>query len=897
MTLGPNGSRPADKAVCFAEILKAEMEAILSIKEFPERKPSNPTDGATDEEKERAYENQLHDRIEEVEPDLSALCLSGGGIRSATFALGVIQGLASFGLLNRFHYLSSVSGGGYIASWLSTWRTLARDCEVLPALNQALQTGVEAAQITGIRKDSNYLTPTLGLLSADTWTVITLYVRNLLLNWALFVPFFMGCLMLPHVCVALLTSANSLASPDRVYGASRLLGGLSVLIGLTFGIYGRFRRADKWLTDSRFLWLVVAPLMLSGGLFTVGAVVVGESPEATFAKNFASEHLPLGFALGVGIYLIAWVVGRLMSFTYTASGEKAIETIDVAFWSISGGVVGLLVAMGMNRIAEGVVTNADRAIPAAEALGLSGFVLSYLLGELLYVGLASRSRKGDMDREWLARSSGWLSAATVAWAVVSGIALYAPTLLELATNKTSAVIAAAGGVSGVLTLVLGSSGLTAATKAAQTLKSVPLMRIASAAAVIFAVLIVSLLAFFDQQLERMLAGTCPCSATVLFLDVILFVVLIVAAFALSRLINVNRFSMHAIYRNRLVRAFPGSARAAARKPDPFTGFDPADNPPLAKVVPLDAAGRLFHVINSALNVVSSNNPAWQERKAESFTMSRLHCGNPYVGYRRTQCYGGRRTGGLTLGTAMAISGAAVSPNQGYNSSPLIGFLLMLFNVRLGWWLGSPSGPGYFRSGPKYSLTPALRELFGDTSDKSHWIYLSDGGHFENLGLYEMIRRRCRMIVISDAGCDPESTYEDLGNAVRKVFIDFGVSIDFEKLDIKARQNPPVPGLRFAIGSIRYPGSANPGWLLYIKPTYQGTERADIRSYASGSRDFPHESTTDQWFSESQLESYRALGANVAEYICKGAGSLAVKPTSAGMTLDDLKTNAETLMAP
>jgi hypothetical protein len=239
---------------------------------------------------------------------------------------------------------------------------------------------------------------------------------------------------------------------------------------------------------------------------------------------------------------------------------------------------------------------------------------------------------------------------------------------------------------------------------------------------------------------------------------------------------------------------------------------------------------------------------------------------------------------------MAISGAAVSPNQGYNSSPLIGFLLMLFNVRLGWWLGNPGeGECYYREAPKYSLTPALRELAGITRDDSKWIYLSDGGHFENLGLYEMVRRRCRRIVVSDAGCDPTFSFEDLGNAVRKIYIDFGVSINFDKLEIKARQNPPVPGMRFAIGTIHYPGSDQEGWLLYLKPTYMATtERADVRSYASASPAFPHESTTDQWFSESQLEAYRALGANIAEYICSGGKAIAPGAAPARMTLDDLK---------
>jgi hypothetical protein len=198
---------------------------------------------------------------------------------------------------------------------------------------------------------------------------------------------------------------------------------------------------------------------------------------------------------------------------------------------------------------------------------------------------------------------------------------------------------------------------------------------------------------------------------------------------------------------------------------------------------------------------------------------------------------------------------------------------MLFNVRLGWWLGSPGRAGYRSNGPRFSLSPALRELAGDTTDRSKWIYLSDGGHFENLGLYEMVRRRCRIIVVSDAGCDPACTFEDLGNAVRKIFIDFGVSIDFERLFIKPRQDPPAPGIRFALGTIKYPGSNELGWLLYIKPTYLGTERADVRSYASGSREFPHESTTDQWFSESQLEAYRALGASIIELICNDGKKL------------------------
>src|SRR5207302_1870602 len=157
--------------------------------------------------------------------------------------------------------------------------------------------------------------------------------------------------------------------------------------------------------------------------------------------------------------------------------------------------------------------------------------------------------------------------------------------------------------------------------------------------------------------------------------------------------------------------------------------------------------------------------AWQERMAAPFTFSPLHSGSgsnafPQGAFRPSyplpdrKPYGGRL--GLTLGTAMAISGAAVSPSMGYNSSPGVSFLMTLFNVRLGWWLGNPRTGNelYWYTGPLMALRPLFMEMFGLTSETEPWVYLSDGGHFENLGLYEMVRRRCRMIVVSDAGCDP-----------------------------------------------------------------------------------------------------------------------------------------------
>ena len=173
----------------------------------------------------------------------------------------------------------------------------------------------------------------------------------------------------------------------------------------------------------------------------------------------------------------------------------------------------------------------------------------------------------------------------------------------------------------------------------------------------------------------------------------------------------------------------------------------------------------LHLINITLNTLATKDLAWQERKAEAFSMMPRAAGNrtgncPIAAY-------GDPAGGITLGTAMAISGAVVSPNMGYHSSPLIGFLLMLFNIRLGWWLGNPASTSYQKEGPTFSAVPLAEELAGQTTDTNRWIYLSDGGHFENLGLYEMVRRRCRRIVVSDAGCDPTCAYQDLAIRTRQ----------------------------------------------------------------------------------------------------------------------------------
>jgi hypothetical protein len=360
--------------------------------------------------------------------------------------------------------------------------------------------------------------------------------------------------------------------------------------------------------------------------------------------------------------------------------------------------------------------------------------------------------------------------------------------------------------------------------------------------------------------------------------VLLLAALGVTGLSMSFLVNVNKFSLHGMYRTRLIRTFLGASRGKKeRKPNPFTGFDPADNVTMADLREIQ---RPLQVLNVTLNLVSTNRLAWQDRRAESFTISSLHCGSRDVGYRSSDEYGA----GISLGTAMTLSGAAVCPNQGAQSSPALSFLLTLFNARLGAWLGNPGHAGantWRLRDPRLGPVPLLSEMFGRTTDNNPYVYLSDGGHFENLGVYEMVLRRCHYIVVSDADCDPEYSFEDLGNAIRKIRIDLGIPITFSSGPQMTREGQGRTNLHCAVATIDYRavdgGDAKQGFLLYVKATLSGDEPMDVGNYGRAAEGFPHEATSDQWFSEAQFESYRALGLHSIDVIAREIKTLEKAP--------------------
>lgn len=351
--------------------------------------------------------------------------------------------------------------------------------------------------------------------------------------------------------------------------------------------------------------------------------------------------------------------------------------------------------------------------------------------------------------------------------------------------------------------------------------------------------------------------------------------------------NINHVSMHRYYRNRLMESF-------MPVPDELTPQDdhPAErlpqDPDQCFLHTIPQTDYPYHLICTNVQTIGSTSARLRQRGGDSFLLSPEYCGSEATRYVRTSDFVG---GSMNLATAMAISGAAADTNSyATRSRPLV-FLMTLFNVRLGYWIRNPRHttptPAQWRASKQPMWTYPrqwlamhrrpmwywylFREVFGRGMDEDALnVRLSDGGHFENLGLYELVRRRCKTIVISDVGCDPKVTFGDLGRAVERVRADFGtlIDIDLEPLNPKTGSYCDVP---FVTGSITYlPDGDLPreqGVLIYIKSAHLKNVPADVVAYRAANPDFPDESTGDQFFDEEQFEAYRELGFASARLLC------------------------------
>lgn len=268
--------------------------------------------------------------------------------------------------------------------------------------------------------------------------------------------------------------------------------------------------------------------------------------------------------------------------------------------------------------------------------------------------------------------------------------------------------------------------------------------------------------------------------------------------------------------------------------------------------------RPFHIINTALNAPASGDPELRGRGCDFFSVTPMHCGSRLTGYKDTSTIC-EQDPHFDLATAIATSGAAASSLMGRQSKAQFQFLMTLFNVRLGYWLRWATNNPWLRPNAFY----LVREALGLVHEKGNFINLSDGGHIENLAVYELLRRRVQFIVCIDGGCDPSMSCFDLIRLDRYARIDLNVKLHYELKDL----TPNAEGLCPSYGTmvrIEY-GPNETGWMLYCKLAMTGTESQVIHDYRKTSPTFPHETTSDQFFDEEQFEAYRLLGETAAKH--------------------------------
>jgi hypothetical protein len=514
--------------------------------------------------------------------------------------------------------------------------------------------------------------------------------------------------------------------------------------------------------------------------------------------------------------------------------------------------------------------------------------LSFVLTIVVLIGMMGRQSIDDV-REWWSRLGAWLGIYATAWMVIAVAAVYGPQWVQLAIDRHPWTSLSVSG--GWLGAVLGGlfAGRSESTGGESRKSTATKVKEAVAAVAPF-LFIAGLLIGISYILHRVIAinsgqdwSSVGASALLhashsAFLSVSLAVAgaCLVALVITAARVDVNEFSLNAFYRNRLVRCYLGATRfrPGERTPQNFTGFDGKDDLPLPQLVeagqPLNGP---LHIVNCALNLGGSSDLALHTRHSAAFTLTPLSCGSAYrsrdqsgateeLGFIPTLAYGGKH-GAPTLGQAISVSGAAASPNMGYHTSPVVAFFLTLFNLRLGWWFPNPSKIGSGFPSPHFSLRYLFAELFGGANDKSRFVMISDGGHFENLGAYELVRRRCRVIIISDAECDPQISFEGLGTLIRMCEVDFGVQITIDVSAIRAAGGPAWSGRRWAVGHIAYGDGVPDGILVYLKASMTGREDTSVMQYKATHSAFPHETTGDQFYGEDQFESYRRLGREVA----------------------------------
>lgn len=741
------------------------------------------------------------------------ICCSGGGIRSAAFNLGALQSLDEAGLLRRADHLSAVSGGSYIAS---AYAVASRHSDpALLAERPAFAPGTPEER--WVRNHCSYLANSFG----DTLRVIAVALVGLLANLLFFA-----------------TLLWTLARPLGWFYAwwqpglrvpARCGPGLSAEAAEEAGCF-----APAALTDMQGWYTATAALLVGGLALTLWVRMFQPGwPLRPTLRRVAGVLLVAGATVG----LVAVALPELIVFTRNVLGGEA-----------DTGVVGTGVGDG---------SASDKGAANLGAIATFGGAAT-AVAMVVQLGRPLRA------------------AATVGTRVVAGA--------ERWTQRLSR------GLRRLATTVLGALIGPAA------LAAVALLFLNGGA-----------------QSRRPSGGELARWA-------------VAAGFTLVMLwfADVTSWSLHPLYKWRLARTFavvrvpggPGAPEGKAallpyEKPlklsefarDQFPGGTD-DRPAFPELLVCAAAnvsdqgatppGRssLSFVFSPTTVghpgrvVVTSAAPWWRrllwpaqtEQATEPSPRLEMDTGS------YEQRIGRRRTRDITLSAAVAMSGAAIAPSMGKMTRPVHRFLLALTNVRLGVWLPNPAympagcSPGNRRSWPANPRQVRLLfEVAGRHRVRSRFLYVTDGGHVENLGLLELLRRGCTTIICLDAAGGSTTRFSTLGEAI---------ALAASELNVRISIDPAVMGVRtdglnacdHVTGTIDYPDGTK-GTLVYGKALVTAGSPWDVRAYGSKDGQFPVHPTTDQLFSGETFDAYQALGR------CVGAGCAAEvtqrAPESAG----------------
>jgi hypothetical protein len=862
---------------------------------------------------------------------LTGLAFSGGGIRSATFNLGILQRLASLDVLEKIDYLSTVSGGGYIGTWYTSWikhtGSFSKVTDQLCPDKSSDPFADEVRPIRWLRMFSNYLSPNVGIMSPDAWTSGLTWLRNTLINQAVLLLVLLtvlsfildlyngwenlggivkkykfdvfwwnsGMLFIGAIIAAFaMRSYYVVRKKRKVVRFASLWSRLNInpsshskitaFLPHTLVIWSAFcaflisvfiintniyeilfyENNYKWLLLNVFLPSFVALVIVALGgnyhkrfdMIQLGkANVVAKELTEKEKEERKKEKLENGFKTWFAILTssaIACVIFCVLLYQFW----KNIEVISTAICDFSKKICSKENSNFDNVYQEKIKLLVSLPI-VLEIFSLSIITRMAIMGKVF----------PDYRREWWGRTGAYLHRLIFFWVLICFAAFVMPVLWnELWTNQKLVLPVAWGGWAGVIAWGVKKAFESKGTPDPGKPKSITntLVKIVPFVFMIGVLLIgsgiINLIREGYSNLENL--G--------------ITVILIVITLILSWRVGVNEFSLHHFYRNRLIRAFMGATRSREdriKTANVFTGFDTNDDILLSSMKTDDGYFGPYPILNTALNATVVSALDRQDRKAESFVFTPLYCGYDFsptrpstydvdhvyeYGYRPTNKFS-NVNGGPTIGTAMAISGAAVNPNWGYHSSAPMAFLLTIFNVRLGWWIGNTRLKRWKHSNPRTGLVYLIYDLLGKSDIDMDFVCLSDGGHFDNMGLYELIRRRCNYIILGDGEQDQEVACEGLANAIRRCRIDFGVEIVFENFGDITKLAEQSKKKHIIKGEITYPGTKIKGTLIYIKATLTGDEPIDIREYALANPDFPQQSTSDQFFDEAQFESYRKLG--------------------------------------